>query len=168
MLKSMEEQLEGNLDLNFNILSRLYYLLRVLNTIDVFRDLPKQDLAFEDLESISNKLFKNVPVIGIIVEEQIKRLKEALLTPGGKPKGHIESSWRPLSKYAKQGASGLDDKSLTERKRIVRNFIAHAGFEYNFTMVQRCFDKIRFKYKSRKEVMNYVIASMVITHELHG
>ncbi len=150
---------KSKLDSDFKTLSKLYYFLRVLNTIDTFQSLPKQELSLEELKAISDKLFKNLPRVGVIVGEQIKYLEE-ILTTNGKPKRHIESKWKPLMNYIKvSGISGSDNTSSTER--IVRNFIAHSGFEYNVTMVRRFFDVIQFKYKSKEEVITYAVKSMM-------
>jgi CRISPR-associated protein Csx1 len=146
----------SKLDSDFKTLSKIYYLLRVLNTIDTFRHLPKQELTLEELRAISDKLFRNLPRIGVIVEEQIKHLEE-LLTTNGRPQSRIESSWKPLLNYIKTGGISGSDSST---ERTVRNFIAHSGFEYNVTMVRRFFDKLQFKYRSKEKVMSYAIKSM--------
>ncbi len=149
----------SGLNSDFKTLSKLYYLLRVLNTVNIFQSLPKSEISLEELRSISNSLFKNLPRVGIIVEEQLKSLEDRLTT-NGKPKSHIEMSWKPLKMYIRVGGISGSDESSTER--IVRNFIAHSGFEYNVTMVRRSFDTIQFKYKSKENVIIYAVKSMML------
>lgn len=128
----------STLDSNFKTLSKLYYLLRVLNT--EFRNLPKKEVTLNELKTISETLFNKLPRIGVIVEEQIKDL-ENRLTTSGKPKSSLRGKgWKPLAEYL--SSSGISSSDTTDENKVVRNFIAHSGFEYNVTMVEENFGTI--------------------------
>lgn len=148
---------QSALDPDFRILSELSYFLRVLNTSSVFRQLPKREISLKELKEISN-IFNNLPRIGIIVREQMRHLEERL-TRSGKPMSHIDSSWRQLSSYIRLGdiSSPFHTESI---ERVIRNFIAHSGFEYNITMVRKFLDSIQFKYRSKEKVVFYAIEAM--------
>ena len=133
----------SKLDSDFETLSKLYYLLKVLNTSPMFNNMPKQEITLDELKVISEILFNKIPRIGVIVEEQIKFLKNEI----GRKNDH---DWRRLSNW--QG----------DRNRVIRNFIAHSGFECGVTMSKKDGSCIEFKCVPEREndVIDYAIESL--------
>ena len=148
---------KSELGSDFKTLSKLYYLLRVLDT--EFKNLPKKELTLDELKLISETLFNKLPRIGVIVEEQIKSLEDKFTT-AGKPKSFLRGvGWKPLAEYL--SSSGVSGSDATGKGRAIRNFIAHSGFEYNVTTVKENFGTVLFKYKSKEElVVPYSIESL--------
>jgi len=152
---------KSELDSDFKTLSKLYYLLRVLDSLlrVLNTKLPKKELTLDELKSISETLFNKLPRIGVIVEEQIKSLEDKFTTDG-KPKSFLRGvGWKPLAEYL--SSSWISGSDATGKSRAIRNFIAHSGFEYNVTMVKGNFGTVLFKYKSKEElVVPYSIESL--------
>lgn len=134
----------SKLDSDFKTLSKLYYLLRVLNTNKTFRNLPKQEVTLDELKKISETLFNKLPRIGIVVEEQIKSLED-------EEKKKDNHDWKQLSKW-----------QPSSRNRAIRNFIAHSGFEFSTTMSKKDETSTKFRYVFEKEedVISYAIESL--------
>ncbi|NJE01392.1 CRISPR-associated CARF protein Csx1 [Thermococcus sp. JdF3] len=134
---------------DFRTAVKLYYMLRVFNT--TFRGYPKRNrdgVSLDELLALTRRLFYAMPRIGIVVEDQLCTMKDVLSRRGRSIK---EKGWEPLMKAMRADSfSGGSSQSLRHggsvSEKTIRNFIAHAGFEFNLTMFRKFGGEFLFKY----------------------
>ncbi|MDK2869860.1 MULTISPECIES: CRISPR-associated CARF protein Csx1 [Pyrococcus] len=182
---------EKALDRSFKNASKLYYALRVFNT--KFQNYPKKEVPIEEIMEIS-KIFESLPRIGIILERQVEWLRNLvygrLWYENGEQKikkGLLEiikdkKDKRKEAEALKKGKtiSLAEAAKLTrifspsgerietiESPNVVRNFIAHSGFEYNIVYVKydRLSDRLYFFYKDKEKAANLAYEALLYRGE---
>ena len=133
------------LDENFRTISKLRYLLRVLNQ-NGWDKCTGTVVPLKSVEAITCGLFARMPTIGPVVERQVETIRNSLsgikLKKPTPMKELMRSSWG--------------------RKVHLRNFIAHSGFEGNLVMVNysaRENDYILY-YDDERKVMNLCVRAL--------
>ena len=165
---------KSKLDQDFEVLSKTYYLLRVLNSIKELRELFRtwreyQEVELRGLREISEIIFGRLPRIGIIVRREIEELERRLFTRSGVPINDLSNRWRllcdlPTFPEVGDGECIGEDREITEGD--VRNFIAHSGFEHRVTQARRAsHGRVKLKYRNTRRVMELSIRA--ITYPLY-
>lgn len=167
---------------DFKTAAKLYYMLRVFNS--EFNDFPKKEVTFKELQSVSRILFRKMPRIGIILENQLEDLKRLiegkvdyednkLTRKKGlrdyiayeKPKeGWIRDLKRgkplPLLEVRRNLHYYSPSGSGANKEPTLRNFIAHSGFEYNLTWIRYNGREFVLFYKNQDKVLEFAIGAL--------
>jgi len=181
---------EESLSKNFKNVSKLYYLLRVLDRD--YSKYAKKELEISEIEKIT-ELFKKMPRIEVMVTEQVKDLKNlvkgyynyesggpryklGLLDLINRKRGKTEEVMKlkkgvPITLLEARNATRIFGPSGTQRYNEtpeLRNFIAHSGFEYNVTWLKYDGEnkKILFFYKDLDTVRE--LSCKALTFEMGG
>lgn len=140
---------------DFKNVSKLYYLLRVLNP--KYSKYRRKELTINDIKEISG-LFMRLPRVGAVLEVQIEDLERGV----GRVLSNIRSATGGVYKELKSGkayplseVSFFGKAEFRDDKKQLRNFIAHSGFEYNLTHVKyrKNTNEIYFFYKDVETVI---------------
>ncbi len=134
---------KARLDEDFKVASKLFYAIRALNARGFGK---KEEPSLDELRRVNDTLFRKVPRINHVTDNQLNDLKSKLERYYKKRENSKnENEWNGWCILGSIIWSDYRKITQMRLRSFVRNFIAHSGFEFNITLVKKE-ETYKFRY----------------------
>uniref|UniRef100_A0A7J3TGQ8 TIGR01897 family CRISPR-associated protein n=1 Tax=Geoglobus ahangari TaxID=113653 RepID=A0A7J3TGQ8_9EURY len=146
---------------DFKTLTKLYYLVRCLNSNELFKSLPADEVSVDMLEKIIETVFKKIVRLEIMTKRDVRQILDTV-NKASKKEGEIGDRIRNGEKLLYLDVYNFaKDKNLQREKKVdPRNFLAHAGLISDRIYVRLEGGNIKLSYGDPDEIAEISVKSM--------